>query len=117
MQLGANTIHQNVGFLSCFTHGGNFPSDTQGIRGRSLQVQHKGTLGVTGWHCVSLLTGPFQSGLPYLAMVKVVSICTWVSLGSRMDLLLFDGPHCSLRKENACHRQRHPKDKPIPASL
>lgn len=84
MQLGANTIHQNVGFSSCFTHGGNLPSDTQEIRGRSLQVQHKETLGVTGWHDVSLLTGPSLVSLPYLAMVKLVSICTWVSLGPRM---------------------------------
>lgn len=46
MQLGANTIPQNAGFFSCFTHGGNLPSDMQEIRGRSLQVQYKEILGV-----------------------------------------------------------------------
>jgi hypothetical protein len=54
MQLGANAIHQNVGFFSCFTHGGNLPSDMQEIRGRSLQVPPKETLGVTGWHYARL---------------------------------------------------------------
>lgn len=46
MQLGANTIHQNAGFLSRFAHGGNLPSDTQKARGGSLQVQDKEILGV-----------------------------------------------------------------------
>lgn len=41
MQLGANTMHQRVGFVAHFTHGGNLPSDMQEIRDRSLQVQPK----------------------------------------------------------------------------
>lgn len=62
------------------------PSDTQEIRGRSLQVQPEETLGVIGWHYVSLLTGPFLVSLPYLEMVKVFS--TFRDLGLSRFLLL-----------------------------
>ena len=45
-QSGPNAIHQRVGSVAHFTHGGNLLSDTQQIRDRSLQVQHKKILGV-----------------------------------------------------------------------
>ena len=41
MQPGANAIHQRAGPIAHFTHGGNLLSDTQEIRDRPLQGQHK----------------------------------------------------------------------------